>query len=211
MCDAIASRFASQKSQGGPGSRHGHSFHFEQQHDFPRTRSLPALNVPAGYSQALGNKLGLHHYTDLRGAHNARLDPPPPAPAFRQKVSRLRSVEELAAMEKVKLKPEALPPAGQQKDRKKGKRLCPENPNTLSHVDSLLFACDMDGSDGVHPLAGTELFRGSAGLSAKAERTPVYGEVPPNCVRTFGPHGTTTWDNSRGAMTRVDPRANNAY
>lgn len=151
--------------------------------------------------------MGMKQYTELRGHQHARLNPPVPVKAWGKPAPVMQiGAEELNFTMKERLRPELLPPAGVKKDIRRGKRLIAENTNTLSHVDSLIWACDVDGSDGAIEQSQSAIYRSAAGLNAKAERTPIYGDLPPHCVRTFGPDGTTTWENPRGAFTRLDPR-----
>lgn len=165
------------------------------------------MGIPAGYSPALGNRLGLEAYGNLRGAFNARRDVAvfgpdggrhPNVPPPRQ----IRA-EEWCAPERVK--PEGMPPAGKNVRRICGKRLVAENTNTLSHVDTLVWGIDVDGSDGTLKQGTSTIYSGSAGLNAKAERTPIYGVLPPKCVRTFGGEGGSQ---SFEGVTyqRLDPR-----
>mmetsp|Transcript_78389 Transcript_78389/g.217720 ORF Transcript_78389/g.217720 Transcript_78389/m.217720 type:complete len:213 (+) Transcript_78389:90-728(+) len=207
MSLATDGRFSFAASHGGPGTRHGHNVTYEPKCAPPRARSLPGLGIPAGYSPSLGNGLGLHHYSDLRNAYEARLDiPPPMSPPRKPDVSATTRFLDVASQVPSRLRPETMPAAGMKLDRIRGKRLVPENTNTLSHVDTLLFGRDVDGSDGVLKQTSSSIYKGAAGLNQKAERTPIYGDLPPHCARTFGPSGTTTWDNPRGANRRLDPR-----
>eukprot|EP00928_Gymnodinium_smaydae_P062762 TRINITY_DN46551_c0_g1_i1.p1 TRINITY_DN46551_c0_g1~~TRINITY_DN46551_c0_g1_i1.p1 ORF type:complete len:215 (-),score=24.86 TRINITY_DN46551_c0_g1_i1:169-813(-) len=205
MSSCIAGRHHFMASHGGPGARKGHSFTHEDTFAPQRVRSLPSLGIPAGYSNNLGNRLGLQHYADLQATYHAKLGAHPHAPAPRaQQVRTLRSEMVWEAPER--LKPELLPPAGGIKPIMRGKRLVPENVNTLSNVDTLIWARDIDGSDGYLPQANKDMYKNAAGADPRHERTPVYGHSPPHCVRTFGEHGSTTWENPRGVTHRLDPR-----
>mmetsp|Transcript_89183 Transcript_89183/g.186371 ORF Transcript_89183/g.186371 Transcript_89183/m.186371 type:complete len:216 (-) Transcript_89183:142-789(-) len=209
MACTYETRFSFLKSHGGPGSRHAHSG-FEQPPQLAPTRvkSLPQLGIPAGYSAALGNRQTHETYSNLRGAFQARLDTamfgatggrhpniPPP---------RKIRAEEWCAPERVR--PESLPAAGMMKKRIQGKRLVPENTNTLSHVDTLIWGLDMDGSDGILAQGQSTIYSSAAGLNAKAEKVPIYGHLPPKCVRTFGPDGAAQTFESI-SYARRDPRA----
>mmetsp|Transcript_32443 Transcript_32443/g.55439 ORF Transcript_32443/g.55439 Transcript_32443/m.55439 type:complete len:84 (-) Transcript_32443:49-300(-) len=75
----------------------------------------------------------------------------------------------------------------------------------MSHTDTLIWGTDMDGSDGVLKQGNSVIYSQSAGLNAKAERTPIYGVQPPTCLRTFGPDGSSqSWEGS--TYERRDPR-----
>jgi len=148
------------------------------------------MNISAGFSMKLGNQLGFNAYANLRGPFVARRDIPilPKNPRATEREIYKARVEEVWVMPE-RLRPETLPPAGQQKERRQGKRLVSENTNTLSHVDTLIWGSDIDKSDGPLKQCDSEIYRGAAGLNAKAERTPIYGYIPPVCYRTFGPEG----------------------
>mmetsp|Transcript_4921 Transcript_4921/g.14364 ORF Transcript_4921/g.14364 Transcript_4921/m.14364 type:complete len:213 (+) Transcript_4921:87-725(+) len=207
MSAALDTKFSFLNAYGGPGGRRQHNFYAEAQGAPPRTRSLPQLGAPAGLSAKLGNGLSLESYATLRGPFQARLDAPLYGPnGGRHKdvaPQRQRKVEEWVMPERVR--PESLPPAGVIKKRVTGKRLIGENTNVLSHVDTLIWGVDVDGSDGVLQQAGSSIYHNSAGLNAKAERTPIYGTLPPKCVRTFGPDGSTDQFESV-TYQRRDPR-----
>ena len=145
------------------------------------------MNIPAGHSAVLGNQLGLQAYANLRGPFVARRDVPilPKNPRAIEREIYKGKVEEVWIMPE-KLRPETLPPAGQMKERRQGKRQVGENTNTLSHVDTLIWDTDIDGSDGILQQKNSVIYKGAAGLNAKAERTPIYGNLPPTCSRTFG-------------------------
>jgi len=173
-----------------------------------RSQSLPGLGIPAGFSSQLGNKLSLAAYANLRGSYHARFDAPPHAPApNRGARDAYKAKVELGWVAPERMRPELQPPAGGIKEIKRGKRLVPDNTNTMSHVDTLLFGVDIDGSDGILRQGDTATYRGSAGINAKGERTMIYGDGAPVCLRTFGENGTTGWENPRGAHQRVDPRS----
>lgn len=145
------------------------------------------MNIPAGHSHKLGNHLGLQAYANLRGPFVARRDVPihPKNPRCTEREIYKAKVEEVWIMPE-RIRPETLPPAGQIKERRQGKRLIGENTNTLSHVDTLIWDTDIDGSDGILRQTDSVIYKGAAGLNAKAERTPIYGHLPPTCSRTFG-------------------------
>lgn len=204
-------------SHGGPGSRKGHDYVAASTYapSPSRSQSLPQLGVPAGYSHSLGNRLGVQAYANLRRPHGVRMDlkalegggawkpKPPPTEGI---VEEIQHGEVL-----VRLDPTSLPPAGRNITRKRGKRLVGDNTNVLSHVDSLIWGRDMDGSDGpvgVLSQVGSATYKGSAGVNAAAERTPIYGHLPPTCMRTFGEGGPTAdWsDPNAPKYERHDPR-----
>eukprot|EP00929_Paragymnodinium_shiwhaense_P118405 TRINITY_DN90326_c0_g1_i1.p1 TRINITY_DN90326_c0_g1~~TRINITY_DN90326_c0_g1_i1.p1 ORF type:complete len:212 (-),score=13.80 TRINITY_DN90326_c0_g1_i1:138-773(-) len=202
MAMAIASRQSAVASHGGPGSRKGHDFEYQSQTAPLRSSSLPGLGVPAGYSASLGNRLGLAAYTNLRGRFHARLGVPEHCPAPRKPTTAHQIRMDTSWFAPQRLDPATLPAAGVLKEFPRGKRMLPDNMNTMSHVDTLLFGIDTDGSDGLLPKAEKDMFAGRAGLNAALDRTPVYGHSPPHCVRTFGETGTTGWENPRGNYHR---------
>jgi len=154
------------------------------------------MNIPAGFSTTLGNRLGLNAYANLRGPHNARRDVPiyPPNPKAQNKtIYQAKVVDGWQMAERIR--PETLPPAGGTKLKVSAKKMVAENTNNLSHVDTLIWNCDIDGSDvGVLRQASSPMYTGAAGLNAKAERTPIYGHLPPVTMRTFGAEGPQPWD-----------------
>lgn len=212
MAATQTSRLAKMASHGGPGCRKGHDVTFPSTHAPLRETSLPLHGISSGFSPHLGNRLELQHYAELRGRWNARLDNPPHAPAPRKHVAETNKAKvETSWMTPERMKPELQPPAGRIPIRQRGKRQFEDNANTKSHVDSLLFGMDLDGSDGMMNQTDSQLFGGRAGQNAIAERRSIYGDLPPTCHRTFGEHGTTTWDNPRGAAIRPDAGATLAW
>jgi len=207
MAAAHDTKFSFLSAHGPPGSRKQLNYTQESGTAPIRARSLPQLGIPAGYSPALGNRLGLEAYANLRGPFAARLDAPLFGPNGGRhpnvKPPRKIRAEEWSMPERVR--PENLPPAGMMKKRITGRRLVPENSNTLSHVDTLIWGRDVDGSDGLLKQADAQIYSGAAGLNAKAERTPAYGVCPPTCVRTFGPEGSPG-DFEGVSYQRLDPR-----
>lgn len=206
MAMAHEGKFSFHGQHTGPGNRKGHNHTVSSHFAPPRTQSLPQLGIPAGFSHTLGNRLPLEAYTTLRGPFHARLNAPMPENGGRYKNApppRVAKQEEWIAPER--MRPETLPPAGRMKARIQGKRLVPENTNTLSHVDTLIWGVDYDGSDGLLRQVDSAIYTGSAGVNAKAERTPIYGHLPPTCDRTFGPElADKEWE-TRG-YERFDPR-----
>mmetsp|Transcript_88850 Transcript_88850/g.176681 ORF Transcript_88850/g.176681 Transcript_88850/m.176681 type:complete len:198 (+) Transcript_88850:77-670(+) len=159
----------------------------------PRSQSLPELGVPAGFSNNLGNRLGLEGYANLRGPYNARRDLQhfPNGGRYRDPPARSRALDLEESLFKEKLRPEAVPPAGNKIERKEGKRRISANTNYISHADTLIWGADFDGSDGLLRLTTSPVFAGRAGVNTRAEREPLYGHLPPVCRRTFGPDGPT--------------------
>merc|ERR1740121_1046361 len=156
-------------------------------------------------SKTLGNRLEVDSYRALRGLFQARLDAPmhDNGGAFREKVHRQPRMECVGGgIDDERLRPDQLPAAGTKKHRKTGKRLVGENTNTLSHTDTLIWGRDIDGSDGILKQGDTALYRGAAGLNPKAENTPIFGDLPPSCARTFGVPG----EQSSTSYRRLDPR-----
>jgi len=204
------SKFSFHGQHTGPGQRKGHNHFVQSQIAIPRTQSLPQLGIPAGHSQTLGNRLPIEHYASLRGPFHARLNAPFPENGGRREdnpVPRERAAEEWTQPERIR--PETLPPAGRMKHRIQGKRLVQDNTNTLSHVDTLIWGADYDGSDGLLKQVDSPLYYGSAGVNAKAERTPIFGHLPPTCRRTFGEEvcddtSDKAWESKR--FERHDPR-----
>merc|ERR1719174_716646 len=104
-----------------------------------------------------------------------------------------------------RLDPSTLPPAGNHVEKVKGKRLVEANTNNLSNVDTLIFGRDVDGSMGCRQQAHAPMYRGAAGLNAKWERTPAWGELPPVCRRTFGEdEAANDWEPVH--YDRINPR-----
>lgn len=207
MAASHDTKFSFLGSHGGPGARRGHDYLAPEQHAPTRTQSLPQLGVPAGYSASLGNRLSHAAYANLRGAYHARLDVPHFENGGRRAdlpPPREQKSEDWVAPERVR--PETLPPAGGGVVRKRGKRLVGQNTNYISHVDTLIWGRDYDGSDGLLRQQDAPMYVGSAGVTAKAERIPIYGELPPTCVRTFG--DSANFD-GEGTLhyERRDPRA----
>ncbi|CAJ1356653.1 unnamed protein product [Effrenium voratum] len=187
MADALNTKFSFLSSHGGPGSRKMHGFEGTLYGAPHRSASMPHMNLPAGHSAKLGNHLGFNAYANLRGPFVARRDVPllPKNPrAVEREIYRAKVADTWVMPERIR--PETLPPAGGMKERKQGKRLVSENTNTLSHVDTLIWDTDIDKSDGVLRQVDSAIYKGAAGLNAKAERTPIYGHLPPHCCRTFG-------------------------
>mmetsp|Transcript_31951 Transcript_31951/g.74824 ORF Transcript_31951/g.74824 Transcript_31951/m.74824 type:complete len:181 (+) Transcript_31951:149-691(+) len=180
MSAVLTAKHSFLASHGGPGARKGHHLMGEPRFAPTRATSLPGLGVPAGYSELLGNKLGLATYMDLPAQYQARQDVPPHSPAPRQKAletQKFRLSQEFFVPER--LKPERFPPAGDKKVKFRGKKMVPDNINNLSHVGTIF----MNDSPPVYARQGDkELYRGSAGVNAYAERTPVHGELPPMCT-----------------------------
>lgn len=212
MSSALDTKFSFLASHSGPGNRKGHNADWTkpfQSTNLVRSKSMSTMTIPAGYSIQLGNRLGVRSYTDLNSIYNARLDVPPPCAAPRKKpAERGIRVEEMPLVAE-RLKPETLPPAGFLKPRLRGKRLCTDNINALSHVDTLVFGRDVDGSDGCRAMSHAPMYLGAAGLNAKFERTASWGDLPPVCKRTFGEDsglGDSGWESIQ--YTRRDPRIN---
>ncbi|CAE8583765.1 unnamed protein product [Polarella glacialis] len=194
MAAAQSAKFSFLTSHGGPGSRKDHNHAAVTQAAPARVRSLPQLGIPAGFSGPLGNKLGLMAYTNLRAPYNARLDVPMHESNPRAKKMYVAKVEELW-MSSERIRPETMTPAGVLKERPRGKKMVEENTNSMSHVGSLIRSSEHgDRSGGMLKQADSQIYQGSAGLNAKAERTPIYGHTPPVCLRTFGEDGPTAWD-----------------
>ncbi|CAK9086708.1 unnamed protein product [Durusdinium trenchii] len=187
MAGPLDTRHSFLNSHGGPGARKRHDFQGTHPVAPLRSSSMPSMNLPAGHSKKLGNNLSFQAYANLRAPFVARRDVPilPKNPRAVEREAYKARVEEVWVMPE-KLRPESLPPAGQFKERRTGKRLVAENTNTLSHVDTLIWDSDIDGSDGILNQASSVIYKGAAGLNAKAERTPIYGHLPPKCYRTFG-------------------------
>jgi len=165
------------------------------------------MNIPAGFSPLLGNRLGLTAYATLNGRFVDRLDVSAPCPAPRPNhPDRARRLEEFM-MAPERVKPETLPPAGGLVARVRGKKIIEDNTNYLSNVDTLIFGRDVDGSMGARCMAKTVTYAGRAGLDPKIERDPAWGQVPPVCKRTFGedPY-QQEWDAGTD-YARHDPRA----
>eukprot|EP00931_Biecheleriopsis_adriatica_P110196 TRINITY_DN84462_c0_g1_i1.p1 TRINITY_DN84462_c0_g1~~TRINITY_DN84462_c0_g1_i1.p1 ORF type:complete len:224 (+),score=18.38 TRINITY_DN84462_c0_g1_i1:73-672(+) len=195
MAHAHDTKFSFLASHGGPGSRKEHNYVGQHQTAPLRTASLPSMGIPAGFSAPLGNKLSLEAYANLRGPFHARRDVAvhPPNPRARDRQIHQVKSEDLWLMPE-RIRPETLPPAGQMMERPRGKRMVGENTNVLSHVDSLIWNCDIDRSNVVGRPQESQIYHGAAGLNAKAERTPVYGHLPPVTLRTFGEEGPTRID-----------------
>lgn len=212
MSGALDTKFSFLNSQVGPCARKGHhlewSFPHKTQAPGPvRSKSLPGLNIPAGYSQVLGNRLGMHAYANLNGRYQARLDAPPPVRAPREMAPERKIKTEANWHAAARLKPETLPPAGGSVKKIKGKRLVEANTNYLSNVDTLIWGRDVDGSSGCRAQADAPVYQGRAGVNAKWERVPAWGVVPPVCHRTFGedlPDGADEWEAVH--YDRIDPR-----
>ncbi|CAE7220783.1 unnamed protein product [Symbiodinium pilosum] len=151
----------------------------------------------------LGNQLGFNAYANLRGPFVARRDIPilPKNPRAAEREIYKARVE--APCKQTWLNVDIVDnyfvdfrkqdwralPLMLQEERRTGKRMVSENTNTLSHVDTLIWGSDIDKSDGLLKQCDSEIYRGAAGLNAKAERTPIYGYIPPVAYRTFGPEG----------------------
>lgn len=168
-----------------------------------RGQSLPGMNVPAGFSPILGNRLGLAAYANLSGRYQARLDVKPPCPAPRTPKSNQMAklaVDETWFPPKERMKPETLPPAGGLVERLRGKRMLPGNTAAHSNADTVIFGRDLDGSMSVPDLPPEE---GCAGRNMAKERMPAWGLLPPTAKRTFGDEGEE-W-NAVGYQRR-DPR-----
>lgn len=176
-----------------------------------RAQSLPGMNIPAGYSQTLGNRLGLAAYANLNSKYSGRFDVPPPCKAPRQRApDHAMRVEQRWDGSKERLKPETLPPAGGLVQRVRGKRMVDDNTNYLSNADTLIWGRDVDGSEGVRSMGNTRTYQGSAGLNPKVDREPAWGVEPPTCHRTFGenPHDDN-WHQVQ--YERHDPRRESEF
>jgi len=199
MSGGMDTKFSFLNGHCGPGARKGHHITVPTHQPLERSRSdpsmghgttrgmsIPGMGIPAGYSQILGNRLGLTAYANLRSRYVARLDVPPPCPAPRPKdPSRMAKLEE-TWMAPERMKPETMKPAGGIVQRVRGKRMVEDNTNYLSNADTLIFGRDLDGSMGCMSMANTKTYAGSAGVNPKAERQPAWGQEPPVCLRTFG-------------------------
>eukprot|EP00933_Yihiella_yeosuensis_P066217 TRINITY_DN70382_c0_g1_i1.p1 TRINITY_DN70382_c0_g1~~TRINITY_DN70382_c0_g1_i1.p1 ORF type:complete len:195 (+),score=30.38 TRINITY_DN70382_c0_g1_i1:98-682(+) len=186
-------KFSFLNSMGGPGSRKLHDQPATSNLTIARTRSLPQMGIAAGFSVPLGNKLGLNAYANLRAPHQARLDVPIHPRSAKAAQTRAIKSEELWFAEE-RIRPETLQPAGKFVLRPSGKRMIAENTNTMSHTDSLIWNLDLDQNDGLLRQIDSPIYKGAAGLNAKAERTPVYGHLPPTTMRTFGEGPPTDWN-----------------
>lgn len=197
MAGHIDTKFSFLNAHSGPGARKGHHIvaasPLERSRSDPslasgtaRGMSIPGMGIPAGYSQILGNRLGLAAYANLNGRYVARLDVPAPCPAPRPMPAAHKMKLEDTWQAPSRMKPETMPPAGGLVERIRGKRIIDDNTNYLSNADTLIFGRDVDGSMGARSMSGTETYSGSAGLNAKFEREPAWGVEPPVCRRTFG-------------------------
>mmetsp|Transcript_43263 Transcript_43263/g.128161 ORF Transcript_43263/g.128161 Transcript_43263/m.128161 type:complete len:216 (+) Transcript_43263:111-758(+) len=208
MSHASDTRHSFLCSHGGSGARKAHDHVQESRFAQARTMSLPQLGVPAGHSRSIGNRLSLEKYRSLRGPFVANTDWPHHERGGRYNqnppVDRAARCDEWVAP--MRVCPASLPPAGGMHERPKGKRRIGENTNVLSHTDTLIWGIDVDGSDGVLNQAGSVLYKGSAGVNERAERTPIYGHLPPTCLRTFGPEGSSQDFEGGGSFQRRDPR-----
>lgn len=214
MSGALDTKFAFINAIAGPGARKGNNIPWSppSKEHMPgpiRSHSLPKLNVPAGHSAILGNKLGLATYGNLSGKYHARFDVPPPCKAPRQMSAHHKmKVDSWSEGQMPRLKPETLPPAGNKVERIKGKRLVMCNTNNSSNADTLIWGRDVDGSLGLpsHP-SEDPFFNGSAGLYSNPRDRAPWGELPPTCKRTFG---ATDEENDWEAAhyERLDPRLN---
>jgi len=210
MAAAHDTRHSFLGSHGGPGARKAHDHLNESRFAPARSTSLPQLGIPAGHSRSVGNRLSLQHYQKLRGPFVANTDWPhhPNGGRYNQapRVNRQAAVEEWIMPERVC--PASLPPAGGIKEIRGGKRRVDDNTNTRSHVDTLIWGIDVDGSDGTLNQANSATYAGSAGINEKAERTPIYGHLPPTCARTFGPEGAPQAFDGAGTTSykRLDPK-----
>lgn len=210
MAGGMDTKFSFLNSQVGACARKGHhmDWSWPQKEQAPgpaRSKSLAALSIPAGYSNILGNKLGLSNYQNLNGKYHARFDVKPPCKAPRQMEPDRKRRTELTWQAPERMKPETLGPAGGTFKHPKGKRMIDSNTNYLSNVDTLIFGRDVDGSMGCRSQADAPIYKGSAGLNAKWERTPAWGELPPVCLRTFGDgEAENTWEAVH--YDRLDPR-----
>lgn len=193
---ALDTKFSFLNSQVGPCARKGHHIEWTPPHRDhttgptaagpTRSSSLPGLNIPAGYSQVLGNRLGLANYQNLSSKYHARRDVGPPCRAPRQMAPERKMKVELTWQAPARMKPETMPPAGGHVKHICGKRMIEENTNNLSNVDTLIWGRDVDGSMGCRAQAESPIFIGRAGVNAKWEREPAWGQLPPVCIRTFG-------------------------
>jgi len=214
MSAALEARLCFMNSLNGPGNRRGNAVNNEVMlptrenniwNALVRSRSLPGLNIPAGYSQVLGNRLSLDKYANLNGKYTARLDVPTPCRARRKMLPERSIKTELEWQAPGRMKPETMPPAGRSFTKISGKRIIDDSANVLSNVDTLIWGRDVDGSEGCRAQAHNPMYRGSAGVQEKFERTPAWGEVPPVCKRTFGEDdAANNWDAAH--YDRKDPR-----
>lgn len=200
MASASSSKFSFLNTYTGPGGRQGHSLPAQQAP--ARTYSLPQLGIPAGYSQKLGNTLGLKAYANLRGPFNARLDvaiiekDPNRVPVARREI---RVEDGWTCGDRERIRPETLPPAGSMKIRPHGKKMVPSTITNLA--DTVIWGHVTNGSDSMASSHGPEMpiYQGAAGLWAEAaNRHP----LPPLCMRTFGEEGPRPWDPPAPAKSR---------
>jgi len=227
MSHCIDTKFSFLNGHYGPGARKGHHITAPTHQALERSRSdpsltlgeratlgqgavragsIPGMGIPAGYSQILGNRLGLSAYANLNGRYVARLDVPPPARAPRPvPASRQGRLEETWVAPE-RMKPETLPPAGGIVARIRGKRIVEDNTNYMSNADTLIFGRDLDGSMGCRAQGHTVTYAGSAGLNAKFEREPAWGTEPPTCLRTFGEDAAANDFEHQVSYERHDPR-----
>jgi len=201
MSSAGATRMSYLSSHRGPGGRHQHDFVATSRFPPPRSQSLPHLGNPAGFAPALGNGTP-QLYGSLKPPFEVRLGTTlhPNGTNWRDPSAvRTRRLEEWVQPER--LRPEVLPPAGKQKLRPRGKRMVGGNTNNQSHVDTLIWGCNVDGSPddgGMLRQSEVPMYMGAAGVNAKADSTPIYGHLPPSCLRTFGPEGPGELDTQGG-------------
>ncbi|CAK0819251.1 unnamed protein product [Prorocentrum cordatum] len=188
MAADTLSRLSFVNSHRGPGGRHQHDFSASSRFPPPRTQSLPHLASPAGFAPTLGNG-SRQLYASLKVPYEAHLSATlhPNGTNWREpSAPRGRAAEEW--VQPGRLRPETLGPAGRQQPQQRGKRIVRDNTNTLSHIGPLLYGLRDSRSDGLLRQSEVPMYEGSAGVNAKAERIPIYGPLPPDCVvGTFGP------------------------
>jgi hypothetical protein len=157
----------------------------------PVSPTRPALHAalpPAGMSKTLRNCLSFPEYRDTICTYDAK-DALYRAP----KMSfRAFNAPPGVAPAPLRLDPAYVRPGGQMPQPKRinetyfgtslgGKKMVPDNPQTGSNVDTIVWGRDIDISDQKGDWLATEMFRGAAGLP-----TSDFVPLPPVCNRTFG-------------------------
>lgn len=151
-----------------------------------RTHSFPELGIPAGFSQDLGNRLAMRAYASLGARWEpAKLSVSEPIEPLAKTIKLPKQSEE-RGMTTEKLRPELLPPAGRKLNRPSGLRIVQGSAGKSTNADLLLWGKDFDGTSGIQAVSTQPMFSGAAGARARADRIPPWGEVPPDCYRTFG-------------------------